>query len=102
MVEQIYPATLKLLENKSFGDISVADVLTEASVSRASFYYYFESKFSVLIGLLTRAMDDIFDTVSPFLTRPADVPADEALDRSIRAVTSAWHRHRLVLRATSR
>lgn len=99
--ENIYAATQRLLERESFTDVSVAQILTEANVSRATFYFYFASKFSVLCGLLGRAMDDIFDTVQPFLARSSDESPTEALQRSIRAVTHAWHRHRPVLQAAN-
>lgn len=102
--DTIFAATTRLLDRTAFSDISdisVADILDEAGVSRATFYFYFSSKFSVLSGLLERAMDDIFETVQPFLARSdADSP-EEALERSIRAVTRAWHRHRVVLRAVA-
>lgn len=100
-VDQLFAATLRLLEDKSFSDISVADVLESAGISRATFYFYFASKFSVLSGLLEQAMDDIFATVQPFLARADDDSPKEALQRSLRAVTTAWHRHRLVLRAVA-
>jgi AcrR family transcriptional regulator len=99
--ESIFSATARLLDQQSFNDISVAQILTEAEISRATFYFYFGSKFSVLSGLLERAMNDIFETVQPFLARsPADAPT-VALQHSIRAVTQAWHRHRSVLQAAN-
>ncbi|SHO90886.1 TetR family transcriptional regulator [Mycobacteroides abscessus subsp. bolletii] len=97
----IFSAAERLLEQTAFSDISVAQILDEAKVSRATFYFYFSSKFSVLAGLLTRAMDDIFETVQPFLARSAEDSPEEALERSIRAVASAWHRHRAVLKAVN-
>lgn len=101
IVEDIYAATGRLLSRGSFADVSVAQILAEANVSRASFYFYFASKFSVLCGLLGRAMDDIFETVQPFLARSADEQPADALERSIRAVTQAWGRHRTVLSAAN-
>ena len=101
-VDSLLAATHQLLEEKAFSDISVADILTAAGVSRATFYFYFASKFSVLCALLERAMDDIFGTVQPFLARSDDDAPEEALERSLRAVTTAWHRHRSVLQATAR
>jgi TetR/AcrR family transcriptional regulator, ethionamide resistance regulator len=99
--EEIYAGTARLLERQPFNDVSVAQILTEANVSRTTFYFYFASKFTVLSGLLGRAMDDIFETVQPFLSRaPTDEP-EVALERSIGEVTHAWHRHRLVLRAVN-
>jgi TetR/AcrR family transcriptional regulator, ethionamide resistance regulator len=99
--ESIFSATARLLARQSFSDISVAQILIEAKVSRATFYFYFSSKFSVLSGLLERAMNDIFGTVQPFLARSPDDPPTVALQRSIRAVTQAWHRHRPVLQAAN-
>ena len=99
--ESIFSATARLLARQSFTDISVAQILTEAKVSRATFYFYFASKFSVLSGLLERAMNDIFETVQPFLARSPEDPPPVALRRSIRAVTQAWHRHRAVLQAAN-
>ena len=99
--ESIFSATARLLARQSFTDVSVAQILTEAKVSRATFYFYFASKFSVLSGLLERAMNDIFETVQPFLARSPEDPPPVALRRSIRAVTQAWHRHRAVLQAAN-
>jgi AcrR family transcriptional regulator len=100
-VDQILSATLTLLGRKNFNDLSVADILAESNVSRTTFYFYFSSKFSVLAALLERAMSDIFDTVQPFLGRAEEDSPEEALERSIREVTSAWHRHRSVLQAAA-
>ena len=99
--EAVFAATARLLERESFTDVSVAQILAEASVSRTTFYFYFSSKFTVLAGLLGRAMDDIFETVQPFLARPAGEGPELALERSIRQVTRVWRRHRLVLRAVN-
>jgi TetR/AcrR family transcriptional regulator, ethionamide resistance regulator len=99
--ESIFTATARLLARQSFAEISVAQILTEAKVSRATFYFYFASKFSVLSGLLERAMNDIFETVQPFLARSPEDSPTVALQRSIRAVTQAWHRHRPVLQAAN-
>ncbi len=97
----IYAATLALMAETSFADISVAQIISRASVSRATFYAYFASKFAVLRGLLQRAMRDITQTVAPFVDRAPDDEPGGALERSIRSVTQTWRRHRLVLRAVA-
>lgn len=99
--ESIYAATARLLEQTAFNDITVAQILDEANISRATFYFYFSSKFTVLSGLLENAMNDIFETVQPFLARSRDDSPEVALERSLRAVTRAWHRHRTVLQAVT-
>ncbi|WP_442902726.1 TetR/AcrR family transcriptional regulator [Gordonia sp. HS-NH1] len=98
---EIYAATRELMRHKTFAEISVAQILTEAQVSRATFYAYFSSRFAVLRGLLEQAMDDIFQTVSPFLRRSAEDPPEAALERSIAEVTRTWRRHRTVLQAVN-
>ena len=99
--QSIYAATARLLERTAFNDISVAQILDEANVSRATFYFYFSSKFTVLSGLLENAMNDIYVTVQPFLARSPEIPPEDALKRSLRNVTRAWHRHRPVLQAVT-
>ncbi|MFZ2172624.1 MAG: TetR/AcrR family transcriptional regulator [Rhodococcus sp. (in: high G+C Gram-positive bacteria)] len=99
--DEILEATARLMLAHSFGELSVAQILKEAGISRATFYSYFGSKFSVLSGLLARAMDDMFETVQPFLVRAEGDDPEVALERSMRAVTGMWHRHRLVLQATN-
>ncbi|MGW0037012.1 TetR/AcrR family transcriptional regulator [Gordonia sp. NPDC003376] len=101
IADEIYAATLELMAEQPFGELSVAQILRRAAVSRATFYAYFPSKFAVLRGLLERAMIDISATVSPFLQRDSHEPPEAALERSIRAVTHTWGRHRLVLQAVT-
>jgi AcrR family transcriptional regulator len=49
-------ATGRLLANHRFDELTVADILTAAGVSRGSFYFYFESKHDVLAELVERAI----------------------------------------------
>lgn len=96
---QIFEATERLLAITSLHDITVAAIIEVAGVSRGTFYHYFSSKYAVATGLLERVMDEIFETVTPFIDRdPADSPA-LALRESLEAATSVWGEHRLILRA---
>jgi AcrR family transcriptional regulator len=99
--ELVYEATERLMSEIPFGELSVAQIIAAAGVSRATFYYYFSSKFSVLTGLLDRAMDDVFGKIQPFVSRPEDQLPGQAIRRSISQVTRVWRDHRLVLQATS-
>lgn len=54
--EQILSATRELLRERRFDGLSVADILTAAGVSRASFYFYFPNKQAVLAELVRRAV----------------------------------------------
>src|SRR5258708_19317940 len=55
--EAILDATEHLLAEYRFDELSVADILRVARVSRASFYFYFDSKHAVLGELVRRAVN---------------------------------------------
>jgi AcrR family transcriptional regulator len=96
----IFEATERLLSEHSLGDISVAQIIAEAGLSRATFYFYFGSKYSVAASLLARITDEIFEFVQPFVNREADHGPREALEQSLQAAIDIWQRHRPTLRAT--
>ncbi len=98
---QILAATERLLEQVSLRDLSVAQIIEQAEISRATFYFYFSSKYDVVVGLLAKIMNDVYDVSRPFIDRqPDDEPAD-AMRRSLEAAAATWHTHRLALRAVS-
>jgi TetR/AcrR family transcriptional regulator, ethionamide resistance regulator len=96
----IFDATERLLEKVPLHDISVADIISEAQISRATFYFYFSSKFAVVTGLLARVMEEIYDLVRPFVEREENETPEEALRRSLHAAVKVWADHRPALRAT--
>lgn len=97
--QAIFAATEQLLSGTSLQDISVAAIIEAAGISRATFYFYFSSKFAVLTGLLATVMDEMFGVVSPFVQRDDDVRPEAALRRSLEAAIALWQRHRPALRA---
>jgi TetR/AcrR family transcriptional regulator, ethionamide resistance regulator len=95
----IYRATEKLLAEQPFDDLSVAQIIDEAGLSRASFYHYFSSKLGVVAGLLISVMDEIFEAASPFIVRPG-MSLTESLRASILGALQLWTQHRVLLRVT--
>jgi AcrR family transcriptional regulator len=97
----ILAATESLLERVPLHDLSVAQIIEQAEISRATFYFYFSSKFGVVVGLLSKIMDDVYDVARPFMERAeADEPT-AALRRSLESAARTWRTHRLALRAVS-
>ena len=96
----IFAATERLLAQVPLHEISVADIIAEAQISRATFYFYFSSKYAVVTGLLARVMDEIYDLVRPFVDRDEVEPPEAALRRSLEATFQVWSAHRSALRAT--
>jgi AcrR family transcriptional regulator len=95
----VFAATERLLSDLPLHDLSVADIIGEAGISRATFYFYFSSKYAVVSGLLARVMGEIYETVQPFVERSADVEPQAALRNSLEAAIVMWAGHRPALRA---
>ncbi len=95
--ETILAATAVLLGTRRFSDLSVADILAAAGISRGSFYFYFDSKYDVLAELVTRAVAQGHQAAEPWLANPSDKIA--ALRAGITAGARLWKAHAPILRA---
>jgi TetR/AcrR family transcriptional regulator, ethionamide resistance regulator len=63
----ILDATRRLLDDHRFDELSVADILAAAQVSRGSFYFYFAGKHEVLADLVRRAVQHGNEAARPWL-----------------------------------
>jgi AcrR family transcriptional regulator len=95
----ILEAAERVLERAPVHELSVAQIISAAEISRATFYFYFSSKFAVVSGLLARVMDEIFEVVQPFVRRTDDASPAEALRQSLAGATQLWKAHRPAMRA---
>jgi AcrR family transcriptional regulator len=95
----IFEATERLLAEVPLHELSVAQIISAAGVSRATFYFYFSSKFAVVTGLLAQVMDEIFEVVQPFVGREDGQDPEPALRQSLQASTKLWAKHRRALGA---
>jgi AcrR family transcriptional regulator len=92
-------ATERLLAERPLSELAVEDILREAKVSRASFYFYFESKHAILAALLERIVDDVHMAALPYLER-GETPPDRALHDAVSAILAVWREHTAVMRAS--
>jgi AcrR family transcriptional regulator len=99
--DSILEATMRLLEEMPLHDVSVAKIMQEAGVARATFYAYFDSKHDVAATLLARVMDEIHEGIEPFLHRGPDVAPREALRASLAAGWQTFMHNQPLMRATS-
>ena len=95
----IFAATERLLAREPLHELSVAQIMREAGISRATFYFYFSSKYAVVSGLLAQVMDEMFELVQPFVSRPPGMTPERALAASISAGIEMWARHRPAMQA---
>jgi TetR/AcrR family transcriptional regulator, ethionamide resistance regulator len=88
----------QLLGEKSIHEIGVDELAKGADISRPSFYFYFESKYSVLQALVERVVQQTYAEAEQWLGRTDDPPG-EAVRRSIEAAARHWRENGPVLRA---
>jgi TetR/AcrR family transcriptional regulator, ethionamide resistance regulator len=96
----ILAATEQLLRVRPLNELSVADIIEAAGISRTSFYAHFGSKTAVIAEALRQVMDQVMVAVDPFLSEPAT-----DVERAIRASLERWVEvcslHGALLRAVS-
>lgn len=97
--QAIFAATEALLCEVPLQELSVAQIIDRAGISRATFYFYFSSKYAVVTGLLARVMDEIDEVMQPFVQRDGTTIAEEPLRESLTAAAAVWSAHRASLRA---
>jgi len=96
--DALLAAAERLLDERRLADLTVADVLTEAGVSRASFYFYFASKHDLVIALAEQIIGEVEQAATPWLER-SDLEPEPALRAAMRGLLGVWEGHGAVLRA---
>jgi len=59
--ESIFTALMRLIEEKSYNDITITQITTMAGVSRMAFYRNYQSKDDIIVGYLDDLFDEIMD-----------------------------------------
>jgi AcrR family transcriptional regulator len=95
----IVDATERLLRERRFDEITVADILAAAGVARGSFYFNFAGKHDVLAELVTRAIARGHTAAQAWLNHEGDDARRAAVRRSIGAGAQLWAEQAPVLRA---
>ncbi len=70
--DAIITAVRELLEEKPFADLSVSTISARAGVARSGFYFYFDSKYSVLAKIVSEAMEELDALTHNFAPRETD------------------------------
>ena len=58
-LNKIYIATVNLIKQKDYSQITISEIIREAKISRSTFYIYFKNKDQIL----THVCDDIFNHI---------------------------------------
>lgn len=94
----IFTATERLLDERPLHDITVAQIIDAAGLSRASFYHYFASKYDVVVALLKRVFDEAYDDAQPW-REPVGKSRARSMGASLRGTMQMWSGHGAVIRA---
>jgi AcrR family transcriptional regulator len=95
----IFEAAERLLETHALHELSVAQIIKEAGLSRASFYHYFSSKYEVVVALMGRIFDEMYSETQTDLESHWDDPA-QSLRSSLGTGMQTWLAHKAVIHAT--
>src|SRR5579859_3609188 len=96
--EAILDAAESLLAEQRFDELSVADILRVAQVSRTSFYFYFDSKYAVLGELVRRTVSQAQTVAQPWVEDDVE-PPEKTLRQGTSQAVQLWIKHAPVLRA---
>jgi TetR/AcrR family transcriptional regulator, ethionamide resistance regulator len=90
MKESLLTAGARQFASRGIGTVSVEELIAEADVSRATFYGFFSSKYSLLEHILNPVFERATTAVRALLERP---PA-EGVDGLIDVYLELWNAHR--------
>jgi AcrR family transcriptional regulator len=90
MKESLLAAGARQFLRRGIRTVSVEELLAEADVSRATFYGFFSSKYSLLENIL----NPIFDIATRSIRALVDKPAAAGVDGLIDAYLALWESHR--------
>ncbi|GFG64019.1 TetR family transcriptional regulator [Mycobacterium kubicae] len=73
--QAILNAVRELLEERPFSELSVSTISLRAGVARSGFYFYFDSKYSVLAQILAEVTEELEELTQYFAPRqPGESP----------------------------
>lgn len=64
---QILDSAMKYIYSIGYDQMSIQNILDDLSISKGAFYHYFNSKEDLLIGIIDRLSDSIFQQINPII-----------------------------------
>jgi TetR/AcrR family transcriptional regulator, ethionamide resistance regulator len=96
---KVCEATLRLLEERPYRELTIDDVAREAGISRSAFYFYFRDKHELLMALTADVADALYREADRWWHGHGD---PEALVReALSGVAAVYERYAPVLRVAT-
>ncbi len=83
---EILEAAIPLISQRSFEEISIAEICQAIGISVGSFYHYFTKKDDLLVGLLWIIDEDLAETTFPRLTDDSEI-------ENLKTFAHGWAEH---------
>ena len=80
--DDILDAAAQVIRQKGFHGASMADIAEAVKLQKASLYHHVSSKQDILLALLDRALEMLFEQIDVIAKQP--LPADEKLRQMVR------------------
>lgn len=90
MKQSLLAAGARQFASRGIGTVSVEELIAEADVSRATFYGFFSSKYS----LLEHILNPVFERATAAVRALASRPTLDAIDGVIDVYLDLWREHR--------
>lgn len=99
MVEQILDASVRVLNEVGYGQMSTNRVAEEAAVSVGSLYRYFADKNEIFDELRGRVTEAIMTDLTEAITDAVGRPPFDGVRAVVAALVASLHEHQAVVRA---
>jgi AcrR family transcriptional regulator len=97
---RLLPAIERLLENATYRELSVEQMVAEANVSRSTFYNYFEDKNDLLRALTADVMGALTDATRVWWMLPPEASRDD-LHAALTHLYESYSPHAALMRAVA-
>jgi AcrR family transcriptional regulator len=88
--QAILQAVRELLEERPFAELSVSTISLRAGVARSGFYFYFDSKYSVLAQILAEALEELEELTQYFAPRQPGESPEQFAKRMVRSAAAVY------------
>jgi AcrR family transcriptional regulator len=83
-------AVRDLLQERPFAELSVSAISNRAGVARSGFYFYFDSKYSVLAQILAEAAEELEELTQYFAPRQSDESPEQFAKRMVGSAAAVY------------
>ena len=88
--QAILQAVRELLQEKPFAELSVSTISLRAGVARSGFYFYFDSKYSVLAQIVADAAEELEELTQYFAPRQPGESPEQFAKRMVRSAAAVY------------